>query len=56
LIAEMIPIGMPIRSQQTAPPSASDAVAGRRSKIVSRTSMLFWYERPKLKWNTSSFM
>ena len=42
LIAEMIPIGMPISSHTTAPPMASEAVAGRRSKMVSRTAMLFW--------------
>jgi hypothetical protein len=42
LIAEMIPIGMPISSQVTAPPTASEAVAGRRSKMVSRTATLFW--------------
>ena len=42
LMAEMIPIGIPISSHTTAPPIASEAVAGRRSKIVSRTAMLFW--------------
>ena len=42
LIAEMIPIGMPISSHTTAPPTASETVAGSRSKIVSRTATLFW--------------
>ena len=42
LIAEMIPIGMPISSHTIAPPMASAAVAGRRSKICWLTETLFW--------------
>jgi hypothetical protein len=42
LIAEMMPIGMPTSSHTTAPPTASEIVAGKRSKMVSRTATLFW--------------
>ena len=42
LMAEMIPTGMPTSSHTTAPPAASAAVAGRRSKICDLTETLFW--------------
>jgi hypothetical protein len=40
LIAEMIPTGMPIKSQRIAAPVTSQIVAGSRSKISVRTSSL----------------
>ena len=46
LIAEMIPTGMPIRSQKTTAPATSRAVAGRRSKMIAFTSVLDWKLRP----------
>ena len=42
LTAEMIPIGMPITSQKTTAPATSSAVAGRRSKMIARTSVFDW--------------
>ena len=42
LMAEMIPTGIPIRSQMTAAPVTSQIVAGRRSKISVRTSAFDW--------------
>ena len=42
LIAEMMPTAMPIDSQITAAPTASEIVAGSRSKICCLTEMLFW--------------
>jgi len=34
LIAEMIPTGIPIKSQKTTAPATNRAVAGRRSKMI----------------------
>ena len=42
LTAEMMPTERPISSHTTAAPIASEAVAGRRSKIWCLTEMLFW--------------
>jgi hypothetical protein len=42
LIAEMIPTGIPIMSQMIAAPVTSQIVAGRRSKMIVRTSAFDW--------------
>jgi hypothetical protein len=41
LIAEMMPIGIPIASQTTAAPNARTRVTGTRSLITSQTGALF---------------
>jgi hypothetical protein len=41
-IAEIVPTATPAPIQMTAAPSVSDAVAGSRSKIWSRTGTLLW--------------
>ena len=44
LTAEMIPIGIPIRTHVTAAPTASAIVTGSRLKISSLTGTKFAYE------------
>ncbi len=40
--ADSVPMAMPMTSQTTAAPTATEMLAGRRSKIWVFTGMLFW--------------
>ena len=42
LMAEMVPTMIPLTSQITAAPSASEIVAGKRLKIIVLTGVWYW--------------
>src|SRR5581483_11689478 len=45
LIADTIPIGIPMRSRMIAAPTARGIVTGSREEMSSRTGTWFWYEK-----------